>query len=336
MSTVKLCLLGEGVIELKDRAIAPDAPLLFALLLYLGVSRGRAVTKTELLDLLFPRLSDSGNASHNLRQLLYRLRTMGVPVETERDRYRLPATAVSSSLDEFELSSRNERGSVALSSLAILPAYEPTISPQFAEWIESFRSQGTARLRGIFRSDFRAYQRACEWHRVVSCGGALDALNGSSEEIIGGVAEALLMLGRKTDALDHLDTQLADSGSSGAISLRHLRVRIAKTIDRSSALESPFFGRSATMRALVQQWTTALAGASQLGVIVGPPGIGKSRILREFCAYVLLHQGRDLFHKCQSSEQSRPLSLFEQILPKLRTARGSLGAYRRENAERCR
>ena len=326
MSNVKLRILGESVVELKDRAIAPDAPRLFALLLYLGLSGGRAVTKTELLDLLFPDVSNFGNASHNLRQLLYRMRTMGVSVERERDRYRMPKASVSSSLDEFALGSRNERCSIALSSPAILPKYEPDFSPQFAEWVESFRSQGTARLRGIVRNDFRAYQAACDWHRVVSCGGALDALNGSSEETVSGVAEALLMLGRKTDALDHLDTQIADCDSSAVMSLRHLRVRIAKTADRSSTLESPFFGRSATMRALVRQWTTAIAGASQLGIIVGPPGIGKSRMLREFCAHVLLHQGRDLFHKCQSSEQSRPLSLFEQILPKLRTARGSLGA----------
>lgn len=326
MSTVKLRILGESVVELKDRVIGPDAPRLFALLLYLGLSTDRAVTKTELIELLFPKMSDFGNASHNLRQLLYRLRMMGVPVETERDRYHMLGTAVSSSLDEFALGSRSERVSFALSRLRILPEYEPTVSPQLAEWVESFRSQGTARLRSIVRNDFRAFQRACKWHQVVRCGDALDSLNGSSEETISGVAEALLMLGRKTDALDYLDTQILDGDPACVMSLRHLRVRLAKSTPSSSALESPFFGRSLTMRALVRQWTISLGNTSQLGVIVGPPGIGKSRLLREFSRYVLLHQGRDLFHKCESSEQSRPLSLFEQVLPKLRAARGSLGA----------
>lgn len=325
MATVKLRILGECVIEVGERRIGPEAPQLFALLLYLGMANGRAVHRTELFELLFPGARDGGRASHNLRQLLYRLRGMGVAIETAGDRVRL-AEIVTSSLTHFESLSRQERLSVPASDLIVFPSYEPTISPQFADWLETTRSQGGERIKNMIRSDFRAYHRECDWESLVSSGNTLRALDAWTEEVLSNVAEALLMQGRKHDALDEIDAFLRECELSSVSVLRQLRGRIARAKEHGPAPESPFKGRSPVMMALARQWAAATENVYQIAMVAGPPGIGKSRVLNEFSAYVSIHKGQCLSYRCDSSDRTHPHSFFKLIVPKLRALRGSLGA----------
>ena len=66
---------------------------MFALLLYLAIERGKLIVRRQLGSMLFPEGS-AANAGHSLRQLLYRLRQMGVPLETTAAAVRLPAESV--------------------------------------------------------------------------------------------------------------------------------------------------------------------------------------------------------------------------------------------------
>lgn len=326
MATVKLRILGECVIEVGERRIGPEAPQLFALLLYLGMASGRAVHKTELFELLFPGARDGGRASHNLRQLLYRLRGMGVDIALDGEQLRLTSSEVSSNLADFALMPRKERLHVGSSKLTLLPCYEPRISPQLTDWVESLRSQMTLTLRSVLREDFRSYQRECDWESVVTGGNSLLSLDDSSQEAVSGIAEALLMLGRKLEALDVIDNFLADCDPSSVHALRQLRGRIARAKQTIRPLQSSFHGRAAEMRSLSRQWSSVLESLPQVAVIVGPPGIGKTRLSKEFSAYVSLHSGQTLTYRCDASDNTRPHSLFKQLLPQLRSLRGSLGA----------
>src|SRR5690348_14913264 len=81
MAQLRLRIVGESVIEVGGKRITPTSPHLFAVLLYLGTEHDREVPRSELIDLLYPANEETGDSSHRLRQLLYKLRGMGAPLE---------------------------------------------------------------------------------------------------------------------------------------------------------------------------------------------------------------------------------------------------------------
>ncbi|HKW47328.1 MAG TPA: hypothetical protein VJN70_07780, partial [Gemmatimonadaceae bacterium] len=91
MSThIVIRTLGTVTIEIGARRIGPSSGRLFALVLYLASRRGHPVSRRVVQELLFPA-AEAARAAHNLRQLLYRLRQLGVPLEADSDQIRLSA-----------------------------------------------------------------------------------------------------------------------------------------------------------------------------------------------------------------------------------------------------
>src|SRR5687768_2566587 len=90
---IQLHTLGEALITVGEKEIRPTAPLLFAALLYLGMERGRRVPRAALQELLFPN-ADERSGAHSVRQLLYKLRQLGAPIEVDSATVALPAGAV--------------------------------------------------------------------------------------------------------------------------------------------------------------------------------------------------------------------------------------------------
>lgn len=326
MTIVRVRILGESIVQVGERYIAPDSPRLFALALYFGHAEGRPIHKSEVRDLLFPDATDDGRASHNLRQLLYRLRRLGVPIMTDRDRFCLSADCVTSTVNEFASIPRDVRLRQSASALSILPAYEPRISRQLADWLETVRSQGQARVRGLLRDDLHALEQACDWEGVVTVGRTMQELHASTEQIVSSVAQALLMRGRKHEALDVIDSFLGECDPLSLAQLRRLRGRIARTEHQTCIRESTLYGRRDVMHALAQQWHHATESTPQLAVVTGPAGIGKTRLAQELGSYVQLHNGHFLYYRCDRSDSARPYALFWSLIPQLRRMRGSLGA----------
>ena len=90
---IRLRTLGDSTIEVGTSRIGPDSTVLFALLLYLAVERGRPIPRARLRELLWPGVPEK-KAWHSLRQLLYRLRQMGVPIDADGGQIMLDASAV--------------------------------------------------------------------------------------------------------------------------------------------------------------------------------------------------------------------------------------------------
>src|SRR5437868_12973777 len=86
--------LGSVAIDVGKRRLGPSSGRLFALLLYLSFRRGHATSRRVVQELLFPE-SEHGQAAHSLRQLLYRLRQIGVPLEADADQLQLRLEDVS-------------------------------------------------------------------------------------------------------------------------------------------------------------------------------------------------------------------------------------------------
>src|SRR5215469_16416779 len=77
---------------------------------------------------------------------------------------------------------------------------------------------------------------------------------------------------------------------------------------------TPFVGREDEIRLLLSRWERAREGQGQLVLVIGEPGIGKSRLVEEFCAHI-----RDNPHQlveCAGEQfyQSTPFHAVTQIL----------------------
>lgn len=325
MSSVTVRLLGESAVQVGEYCITPEAPRLFALALYMAQAQGRWIHKSDVLDLLFPNSNAPSRAAHSLRQLVYRLRGIGIPIRTHAQSFQLEASSIRSTLVEWMELTRIERVDAHRNDLRILPAYEPEISSQWTDWVETTRTKALSLVQRTLAADIRAMVSECDWHRIVDTSRRLAEIVDPSDDLVAIESEALLMLGKKAEAVERIDSHVRASRTE-SLSLRTLRNRISRIRESLQPRHSAFRGRNDAMRGLACQWENAVSGAIQYAVIVGPPGIGKSRLAQEFSIVATLRDARCMRYACDPSDSTRPHSLFRFLLPTLRSLRGSLGA----------
>jgi DNA-binding SARP family transcriptional activator len=323
---ITIRVLGEPEIRIGATLILPTSPHLFALALYLSRAGERGVHKAELLDVLFATPGANGRKAHNLRQLLYRLRGLGAPIDAKSGCLRFTAFKVCTSIDEIASYTREARVTSYAADLTVLPNYNPNFSAQYRDWVETVRVQETARLRALLRHDFSDFVRECDWPNIVVVGEALKSLDPANEEVTAGIAEGLFMLGRRDEAIDAIDVFIAETELSVASRLRALRSRISRARHSAPVPQSTFHGRKDLLEALSAQWNVTVECGPQVALIVGQPGIGKTRLTQEFSSLLRMQGGQVLQYCATSTDRHRPLSLFRQLLPQLRSLRGSLGA----------
>lgn len=326
MARVTLRILGDCVIELGDRQVTPSSSYLFGLLLHLALERGRAVSRSALGEFLFPRCTNL-QRRRRLRQLLYRAKELGAPLRASRWIIELPSAEAEGPLDAFMAMARAQRARISHEALTILPMYEPTISHAFAEWVErTQRSLGSTILSTLL-DDFRIARKECRWKDVVCVGRTLRQLDARNEDTVLGLSEALLMLGHKDEALAELDAFTRKTvGSGPSAALRRIRSRIERASPPISSSETTLRGRQEHLASLARVWSTAVSKHPRLCVLLGAPGIGKTRLANEFGTRVVLSGGQCLTYECAPSDAELPFGAFAQLVPQLRALRGSLGA----------
>lgn len=325
MAMVKLRILGECVIEVGDRSIGPESPQLFALALRIGSTDRSTINKGEIRELLFPEEPQSSHARHNLRQLLYRLRSLGAPLESHGEQTWIDSNYLRTPLDLLASHSRKHRQSIGVERFSVLPSYQPDISPAFDDWTESLRQRLGAQVRSLVAEDLWSSRKECDWQGVIASGNVLHAIGGGGETTMAAMAESLMMLGQPQVALARVDAYL-DDNPAAASSLVKLRKRIMRSPERVGKRYSAFMGRRPVMQALENQWAQAISGVPQLAAVIGPPGIGKSRLAKEFLSIAMVQGAQHVEYRSDHNDLSRPHSLFSSLLPQLRGLRGSLGA----------
>src|SRR5262245_55981282 len=84
------------------------------------------------------------------------------------------------------------------------------------------------------------------------------------------------------------------------------RIRAASRSSDSRRDSAPLIGRDGELAALHQALGQARAGAGQLVVIVGEPGIGKTRLIEEIMIQASQLDARVLLGRCHESDQILP------------------------------
>ncbi|MDE3054252.1 MAG: AAA family ATPase, partial [Gemmatimonadota bacterium] len=279
---IVLHTLGVAAIHLGARRVVPSATRAFASLLFLGIERGRDVPRGELQDLLFPGQGER-TAAHNLRQLLYRLRSLGAPVVAGERTVCLPAAEVR---DDFSALRAGPLapGAVEAVSAGILPGYAPTFSPRFAEWVEAQRSRIGHGLLAVLAARLAELRGAGRWRELEPMARAVLGLDPLHEEATLALAECLALSGQKTRAMQLLDDYLGEVGEYGRdlrLPAQVLRTRISERVPGPTHRRmgpGPFVGRDAEMAELWRHYQAAKRGEPRTVVIYGEPGIGKTRL----------------------------------------------------------
>jgi DNA-binding SARP family transcriptional activator len=329
---IRVRTLGQCSIQIDTMHVGPDAEMVFASLLLLTVERGRRVGRGELLGILWP-YTPASRASHCLRQTIYRLRTLGTPLEVTRTHLTLPSSVVDSDVDALLRASRTDDIEHLADRVSgpFLPGYSPTFSEPLRDWVERQRDLVSAGARRVLVGAISVRKSRGEWADVERLAHQCLAIDPLNEDATLALAEAAALHGGKVEAMGILDRYLREMGPTArelrlpAIALRRRIAEPELEFPLAPPLHVPFVGRSAEMATLATALRSARGGAGSVHFIHGEPGIGKTRLLNEFTRAATLEGVRVAPALCQSSDSRRPLSAFVDVVPKLMTMPGALG-----------
>jgi DNA-binding SARP family transcriptional activator len=325
---IALRALGTAEIDTGVSTITPSQEIVFAAALYLILEREHRVSRTHLASLLWPAVPERARA-HRLRQTILQLRKLGLTIKADRDNLSLPEREVRNDADS--LSSADGIKVLDRRSLAFLPGYTPRFSEPMRDWLDSKRAAVHADATRILIRDMEHSRFQADWPAVERTAAKCLSLDEYNETAVLARAEAAAMRGGKREAVSILDRYISEVGG-GRTELRLpatlLRRRIVERIpDRPPMLngDPPFVGREAQMQVLTESFLRARAGAGSATLIIGEPGIGKSRLSAELGRFAELQGAAVQRVTCRRTDIHRPLSLFVDIVPQLRELPGALG-----------
>jgi DNA-binding SARP family transcriptional activator/tetratricopeptide (TPR) repeat protein len=322
-------VLGDASITTCVGTIEPTAEIIFAAALYLVLQRNEPVSRGTIQALLWPEAS-TRVAAHRLRQTLLKLRRLGMPIGvTGKGHIGLDGTPVSVDYEEF-LTTR-KTAHLSNDALVMLPGYEPRFSQTYLEWLDAQKAEVNASLTRVMLGIIARHRVKGEWAEAERNAARLLRFQPYNEEATLAMAESCAMRGGKLEAMAILDRYLSEVGS-GPTDLRVpatiMRRRIADRMHprvEAIAGQSPMVGRGGVMEQLAGLLERSRRKSGQACLVWGDAGIGKSRVLAEFATFASLQGIQTQRVQCRPSDKHRPLSVFVDLVPGLRTMRGAIG-----------
>jgi DNA-binding SARP family transcriptional activator len=328
---IHLRSLGACEIDVGDTRLLPTARTLFAGALYLAVEGARPIPREQFLELLWPDAADE-KANHSLRQMFYRLRAHGIPLDSDASRVVLPAGTVSTDFDALLAPASALPAGELLSRIpgGFLPGYAPRGLSEFAEWVDAQRARVNAMLCAQLLSGLAAPKAAGDWPAVEALAQRCLELDPLNDAATLALAESMAMSGSKARAIMVIDRYVNEAGPRAKALQRPaaaLRKRIAELYPLPPVLdgEPPQTGRDAEMAELSAALDDAHAGRGAAIVISGEPGIGKTRLASEFARAAQLRGARIARASMSRNDQRRPLGAWSDLVPTLRRMPGALG-----------
>src|SRR5579883_1065013 len=321
---VKLCALGQCVIEAGSRRIGPDAKLRFAALVYLVISKGISVQREALAELLWPHASPPSR-HHSLRHLLYVLRRTGIPLFMTHGHVAMPPDCAQ--LDYDLLLADSSRP--IPQSVEFLPGYAPDFSQAFREWVDATRSVVHAKIRNVLLARTASHRNRGLWSEVEQSARACLQLDPLNEEATLSLAEAAALSGSKAAAVQILDRFVGELGVRDRelrVPAMVLRKRISERIPACYPTEpaGKFIARGEILETLTRAIAEARSGQGTSWCVWGPSGSGKSRLLSELANVAALGGLRALRMNCAASG-GRFLSIAAHLTKALQDLPGALG-----------
>lgn len=324
--------LGAARVLWGPQLITPTFGLQFALLVRLLHTPGFRVPRAELFPELWPDQPEARQRG-NLRQLLYKLRTMGMAVSQNEndvilDREHVEAVfCVDRSIEHFDRDVTRGDEPFGL----WLPGYNGP-GAAYARWLSVTRDVVHADVRRVLVTQLRRRRERGDWTGAEVLSRWLLQFDPLNEDATLTIAECVMMNGAKAEAVAILDRYLEELGpDAGDIRLpaSQLRRRFTEPSARRrpslAATERHFMGREQEMAELTMQLRRARWHDGSAVLLHGPAGIGKTRLCTELGKVAQIEGYREVTIECRESDQHRPLGVVMEILPELMSYPGALG-----------
>lgn len=323
---------GAARIVLGKQALGMHNALLFLLVLRLAYAPSMGVRRDALLEEFWPD-QDEVRQRGNLRQALYKLRTLGVRTALRGDTVQLDATQVrrtfslTPTVDGFERDVT--RGTEPYGT------FLPDITPPTAalqEWLERTREVMHGAVRRVLVDVLRQRRERGDWNGMQMVAQWLLQLDPLNEDGTLALAECTALSGSKAEAIAILDRYLAELGpDAGDIRLpvTLLRKRFVETPQRRRSValvtDKFFVGREQELSAMTMSLRRARWHDGSAVLVHAPPGMGKSRLTAEMVKVAQFEGYHDLVIECRESINARQLGALIEVLPELLQAPGSMG-----------
>ena len=333
---LRIRLIGEMALEIDGTAAPPPASRRArSLLAWLALHPGPHA-RGEVAARFWPDVLDS-SARTNLRSALLTLRTELRPAGARHLAANRDAIGIARDgetwVDAVEFAALIDRGeleqAVAIGDAELLPGLE-------GDWVYSARDAHRDQLIAAFAQLAAVAEQAGELATVVRWTRSWVAHDPLSEDAHRELIRRLAEAGDRPSALAafaQLRTRLADelhlAPSARTRELVDEIRREARAPRRSSVARlppalgmrrgSPFVGRAKLLERLRAAWSTVPAGAPQLLLIAGEPGIGKTRLAAEL-ATALHRDGAAVLYGRAYPEPLAPYQPFAEALGRSRFA----------------
>lgn len=291
-----------------------------AVLLYLHLEgRARPVPRDRLVDLLWPDVSPS-QGRHSLSQALLAIRS------------HLGRDALTGGKEDVQLRAELPSDLPTPQQGEPLQGLEDCGSAEFSHWVDGARARLRAQARDTLRSALQAARAtgdATATHRLAAALYGIDPL--CAEAVYALVERALL--DRDTVAAvrllkEHVERARAELGSNPNAELARLLRRLERgerpavasataAVGEGRIRPQPFVGREAEMGQLEAIATRVADGARpgyETCLISGPPGIGKTSLIRRFATSLQARAWPVFIVSCQEIGQGIPYAAVAELI----------------------
>jgi DNA-binding SARP family transcriptional activator len=284
-----------------------------ALLAYLAAQEGRIFSRDQIGELLWTE-ADGETARRNLRQALYNLRQALPEIE---GRLRVDHQTVAlvarpeDAIDVTEFLAAHRRGLAGGDDVAVPPlrravelyrgellaGFHVREAAAFEEWLVRQQERLREAARQALAALVRHFAARGEYEEALGHGRRLTEIDPLSEEAHRELMRLYVLAGRRRRALAQYD-ELAEllARELGAEPLPETRALhrsvLAEELPPGQAPAAspaaplgpfvPLAGRDEELAALDRGWRAATSGGGRLALVEGPPGIGKTRLVKSF------------------------------------------------------
>jgi DNA-binding SARP family transcriptional activator/tetratricopeptide (TPR) repeat protein len=297
-------------------------------LLYLHFEgRARPIPRDRLVDLLWPDVPPA-KGRHSLSQALLAIRAqLGSDAVTGREQdVQLLAELPS------DLSALRQTNVATLRVAEPLQGLEDCGGADFAHWVDGARVRLKAQARDTLRAALRAARatgNAAETHQLAA---ALYDIDPLCADAVYTLAERAL-LDRDTVAAvrllkDHVERARAELGTNPNAEIARLLRRLERgerpavasapsAFDDGRSRPHPFVGREAElgrMEAIANRVAQGARPGYETCLITGPPGIGKSSLIRRFATSLQSRAWPVFIVPCQEIGQGIPYAAVAELI----------------------
>lgn len=313
---VRVRVLGTVEMAVGSRRIGMNTEGLFALALYLSTRAGERIAREELLTMFWSKGTEA-QQRHALRQMLYRLRQKGFSLDEEGDWVRLDSSRVDSDLRTALTDEWVNQATAAQVDAAgqFVPIFSRKVSPNFVSWLDEIRELVSAQHRKAAQRQIIVARREGRWSDLERWAQAVLRTDPLNEEATLARAESAAMAGSKTIALEILDKYLMEVGEISddlgrpVVALRKRLAERRPDWSFRGPKEVALIGRTDLMSRLTGLVDAAWKGEGSAVVLVGAPGIGKTRLAMEARAYAELKGMRTVVVRAEAGMIERPLAV---------------------------